>query len=309
MTWLSDRALLRLQSAAERPDFSGTRYRLLEEIGRGGMGVVYEAEDQALGRRVAVKVLGVELASSKEADRLRREARTVAGLEHPGIVPVHDVGELADGRVYYAMKLVRGAPLDAWAARTRSRTERLRVFLRVCEAVGFAHANGVLHRDLKPGNVMVGEFGAVLVMDWGLARGPGEPGETKGPQAGSVAGTPGWMAPEQERGEESEVGAATDVYGLGGILRFLSEEGGEPVPRSLRAIAEKAMSAEKRDRYATAGELAEEVSRFLDGSPVAAYRENPIEKAARWVSRNRALVTIVAAYILMRAIVFFFFRR
>ena len=108
MTWLSDRGVERLRSAAERPDLSGTRYRLLDEIGRGGMGVVYEAEDEALGRRVAVKVLAAELASSTEAERLRREARTVARLEHPGIVPVHDVGELSDGRVYYAMKLVRG---------------------------------------------------------------------------------------------------------------------------------------------------------------------------------------------------------
>jgi eukaryotic-like serine/threonine-protein kinase len=304
MTWLSDRAVERLQSAAERPDFSGTRYRLLEQIGRGGMGVVYEADDEALGRRVAVKVLAAELASSKEADRLRREARTVAGLEHPGIVPVHDVGELPDGRVYYAMKLVRGEPLDAWTARSPSRTDRLRAFLRVCEAVGFAHANGVLHRDLKPRNVMVGEFGAVLVMDWGLARSAGER-----PGAGSIAGTPGWMAPEQARGEEGAVDAASDTFGLGAILRFLVQEGGEPVPRPLQAIAEKAMSEARADRYATAGALAEEVTRFLDGRPVAAYRENAFEKAARWVSRNRPLVTIVAAYILMRAAVFFFFRR
>jgi serine/threonine protein kinase len=304
VTWLSDRAVERLQSAAERPDFSGTRYRLLEQIGRGGMGVVYEADDEALGRRVAVKVLAAELASSKEAERLRREARTVAGLEHPGIVPVHDVGELPDGRVYYAMKLVRGEPLDSWTARSPSRTDRLRAFLRVCEAVGFAHANGVLHRDLKPRNVMVGEFGAVLVMDWGLARSAGDR-----PGAGSIAGTPGWMAPEQERGDEGAVDAASDTFGLGAILRFLVQEGVEPVPRPLRAIAEKAMSEAKADRYATAGALAEEVTRFLDGRPVSAYRESAFEKAARWVSRNKPLVTIVAAYILMRAAVFFFFRR
>jgi serine/threonine protein kinase len=303
MTWISDRAVERLQSVTERPDFEGTRYRLLSEIGRGGMGVVYEADDLALDRRVAVKVLASELASPEEAARLRREARIVARLEHPGIVPVHDVGELPDGRVYYAMKRVRGAPLDAWAAGVSARTERLRVFLRVCEAVAFAHANGVLHGDLKPGNVMVGEFGAVLVMDWGLARARGE-----APSGRAVAGTPGWMAPEQERGEIAEIDTSTDVWGLGAVLAFLIRPD-QPVPRPLAAVARKATNEAKQDRYPTAGALADDVTRFLDGAPVTAYRETLAERVSRWVARNRTLVTIVAAYLVMRALVFFFFRR
>jgi len=142
------------------PDVSGTRYELLSVLGRGGMGVVYLARDTALDREVALKVV----------DREAGEARVLARLEHPGIVPVHDFGELPDGRVYYAMKRVRGERLDRWLTPDRGVGERLAVFLRVCDAVAFAHARGVVHCDLKPENVMVGEFGEVLVLDWGIAR-------------------------------------------------------------------------------------------------------------------------------------------
>src|SRR5260370_33375545 len=131
------------------------------------MGAVWAAEDTELGRRVALKVLPVWDTASSEL--LLREARILAGLEHPGIVPVHDAGALSDGRVFYAMKLVHGQRLDQVQA-SMSRAELLRLFQRVCEPVAFAHARGVIHRDLKPENVMVGEFGEVLVMDWGIAK-------------------------------------------------------------------------------------------------------------------------------------------
>src|SRR5216683_3592012 len=170
MKFLSDKAVDRLRQTANTPDVSGTRYQLLERVARGGMGTVYAALDEALERRVALKVLDVPVADDDFARRLNREARVLARLEHPGIVPVHDVGTLSDGRVFYTMKFVEGHRLDKHIESVASTPDRLRIFLRICDAVAFAHARGVLHRDLKPANIMVGPFGEVLVMDWGLAK-------------------------------------------------------------------------------------------------------------------------------------------
>ena len=158
----------RLRAALREPDLAGTRYRLVEEAGAGGMGTVYVVEDPELRRQVALKVL--DLPDPDLEARLRREAQVLARLEHPGIVPVHEVGTLADGRVCYTMKLVRGERLDLAAARMPLLGDRLRLFLRITEPVAFAHAQRVVHRDLKPENVMVGAFGEVLVLDWGLAK-------------------------------------------------------------------------------------------------------------------------------------------
>ena len=168
MSALSDSALRRLRDAADFPDTTGTKYEIVDRIGQGGMGSVYRARDRELGREVALKVVRLPEASADVAARMVREARTLARLEHPGIIPVHDVGTLADGRAFYAMKLVRGAPLDALPRKPIA--ERLEIVERICEAVAFAHAHGVIHRDLKPQNVMVGPFGEVLVMDWGVAK-------------------------------------------------------------------------------------------------------------------------------------------
>jgi serine/threonine protein kinase len=292
MTWLPDAAVERLREVAEWPDFDGTRYEILDRVGSGGMGSVYRARDRELDRKVALKVLS--LPDPESAARMIREARVIARLEHPGIVPIHDVGRLPDGRVFYAMKLVVGERLDQLVARGELLPGRLRAFERICEAVAFAHARGVIHRDLKPENVMVGPFGEVLVMDWGLARAGCAPTEAHG----AVLGTPGYMAPEQARGDVASVGERSDIYSLGALLRFLLV--GAPLPRALDAVCRRAMAAEPEARYATATELAGEVARFLAGDAVLAYREGALGRVWRLARRHRAAVVVISAYLLMR---------
>ena len=259
MPWLSDNLLRRLQNVTDAPDLGATKYRLLEKFATGGMGTIYLAEDTQLQRRVALKVLHASDTSGELARRMLREARVLARLEHPGLVPVHDVGELPDGRVFYVMKLVQGRRLDEYARHEHELPERLRLFQKICEAVAFAHSHQVLHRDLKPENIMVGAFGEVLVMDWGLAkvlepktesaehgasaedreswmvdrRANNQPPATSlqqrassnQTQHGTIMGTPAYMSPEQKRGEIEQLDQRTDVYALGVILAFLLRAG------------------------------------------------------------------------------------
>ncbi len=164
MNWLSDEAIARLQTASALPDLAGTRYRLIERVGGGGMGTVYLAEDSVLGRRVALKILDLPELRADLSARLLREAQILGRLEHPGIVPVHDAGTLADGRPFYAMKFVEGERLDMLARRIDAIPDRLRIFQRICEAVAFAHARGILHRDLK--FLREHHGGAILVKCW-----------------------------------------------------------------------------------------------------------------------------------------------
>ena len=315
--WIPDRTLAHLRAVTDEPDFSATKYRLIEPVGRGGMAVVYRAHDVELGRDVALKVLRTHGADPGFPARLRREAAILARLEHPGIVPVHDVGSLPDGRVWYAMKLVRGQRLDRLAEGPLESADRLRIFQRICETVAFAHAHGVLHRDLKPENVMVGAFGEVLVLDWGVAKraaqADGDVASANLPEAGNGGtlhgtrlGTPGWMAPEQERGETGRIDERTDVFALGRILRYLVAPGSPP-PR-LRAIFERATASEPGNRYASAEALGDDVQRYLAGLPVLAYRESPIERIGRVLHPYRAAILLVLAYLLMRVLLLLFVR-
>jgi serine/threonine protein kinase len=253
------------------------------------MGIVYLARDTVLDREVALKIVEGSAGDTNEA-------RILARLEHPGIVPVHDFGQLPDGRLFYAMKRVRGDRLDRWMAAPHDLPERLGVFLRVCDAVAFAHAHGVIHRDLKPENVMVGEFGEVLVLDWGVAR-QMQIAECKL----QIVGTAEFMAPEQARGDAT-VDHRADVYALGAML----ESFGEVIP--VLAIARKARSADPGARYQSVQALAADVSRYLAGRAVEAHRETVVDRLARFERRYRLPILLVLTYLAVRALMLWFVR-
>jgi eukaryotic-like serine/threonine-protein kinase len=324
LTWLSDAVVAHLRDVAECPVLPTARYEMIEPIGRGGMGTVYRARDRELDRIVAIKVLWTVGEEADVAARMRQEAHILARLEHPGIVPIHEVGALEDGRLFYVMKLVQGPRLDEHS-RSGTIADRLRLFTRICEPVAFAHAHGVVHRDLKPENVMVGPFGELLVLDWGAAqtedradrtvpdaaRTADARTSTSNDSAGqahatSVVGTCGYMAPEQARGERAD--GRADVYALGGILHFLLT-GGPPDavplsgPRPLQAIVTKARSSDPRDRYADVTALGADIERFLAGDPVSALPENVLDHSKRFFRKNRAAVAIVVSYLVVRYLI------
>ncbi len=331
MTHLSDAALHHLRAVADQPDLTGTRYELIEPLGRGGMGTVYRVADRELQREVALKVLAAAADTAEGLERLAQEARVLARLEHPGIVPVHDVGRLRDGRAFYTMKLVRGNRLDHLVVANTPLAECLQIFERICEAVRFAHAQGVVHRDLKPGNIMVGAFGEVLVMDWGVAKVrdvvdlPPVSRSTvlpDGPDTipGTVLGTPGYMAPEQRSGQPGAIDERSDVHALGAILRFLvtgapaetdgSARAGNPaVPRAIEAICRKATAHVPAERYQTVGHLAADVARFRNALPVSAFPERLPDRARRLASKYRVPLALVLAYVGMRVLLLLLARR
>jgi serine/threonine protein kinase len=218
-------------------------------------------------------------------------------------VPIYDVGQLEDGRLFYVMKLVRGRRLDEHVV-DRTLAERLRLFVRVCDPVAFAHAAGIVHRDLKPENVMVGEFGEVLVMDWGIAVGHAGTGGY-GDATGAIAGTREYMAPEQGRG--GAVDARADVFSLGAILDFLVAAGSRdgtaaPAARALRAIIDKARARDADARYANVMAMADDVNRYLEGERVSANPETLVDRLTRFARKHRAAIAIVVAYLMLRVL-------
>ncbi len=269
---LKDSVVDHLRHVAGLPDLTSTRYELKSEIGRGGMGVVYLARDRELGRDVALKVLDLPLAG---------EAQLIAQLEHPSIVPIYEAGTLPDGRAFYAMKLVTGMCLDRCLARRPTLAERLRVIRRVGEALAFAHSRAVIHRDLKPQNVMVGEFGEVYVMDWGVE---------------AVAGTPAFRAPDAVLDQRS------DIYSLGAVLQSLLPQS---VPPALQAVVAKAMDADPSARYPDVPAFLADIDRFEQGLAVEAWSEPLWHRLRRFGSRNAVLLWLLAAYTFVKFLLFF----
>ncbi|HLL22019.1 MAG TPA: protein kinase [Kofleriaceae bacterium] len=303
----------------------GSRYSMKQQIGEGGMGEVLLAVDERIGREVAVKRTRTPHPGADELSRFLREARVQGRLEHPAVVPVHDLAVDATGRPFFVMKRLAGTAMSDVLARDEPdeaacRRRLLRAFAEVCLAVEFAHSRGIIHRDLKPSNIMLGDFGEVYVIDWGIARAVTEPDDTGltpsgqydlklasgDTRQGTVLGTPGYMAPEQLAGERA--GPAVDIYALGCILfeivagsplharmrsigEALQPVDARPstrradVPPELDAICDRACALDPAARYESARALGAAVQAYLDGDRDLALRT---ELAQRHVAHARA---------------------
>lgn len=251
---------------------AGGQFVLETLLGEGGMGLVYRARQTSVDRQIAVKVIRPEFASqSDRREHFLSEAMVTGGLDHPNVVPIHDLGATPDGTVFYAMKEVRGTPWSEVIGR-RSEEENLEILLRVADAVAFAHSKGIVHRDLKPGNVMLGDYGEVLVMDWGLALRIGPEGRPLGGSRTGAGGTPAYLAPEMALGATDHIGPACDIYLLGGILyeivTGLRPHAGEGVMGCLTAAAGNQIQPTHRD-----DELVRIARRAMATDPAARYAD------------------------------------
>ncbi|MBS0192900.1 MAG: protein kinase [Proteobacteria bacterium] len=311
---------LDLDDPAQR-DFG--EYELLEKVGHGGMGVVYRARQKALDREVALKLLAAgPWASTDFIQRFRLEAQSAARMEHPNIVTVYETGSYEELH-YFSMRLVRGQSLAAHLRQSGPYAPLVaaRLIRTVAEAVDYAHRLGVLHLDLKPGNILIDAKGEPLVADFGLAR---RLDDVLAEQADEVSGTPSYMAPEQAQAQAQRIGVATDVYGIGAILyelltgvppfraataqetlaRVVNESLIPPserragIPLDLQAICLKCLAKDPADRYASARLLDEDLARFLDGRPVSVRRLNMPQRVARWAKRDPRLAWALAVSLL-----------
>lgn len=301
-------------------------YNLLEEIGRGGMGVVYKARQESLNRTVALKmILAGQFANESDVKRFHAEAESAAKLDHPGIVPVYEVGQ-HESQHYFAMAYVEGESLAHRLAQgLLAPREAAELTRKVAEAVAYAHVEGVIHRDLKPANILIDKNGQPRLTDFGLAKSVrGEPGASATGEltaTGQILGTPSYMPPEQVSGARGVVGPLADVYSLGAViycqltgrppfqadnpldtlLQVLHREPVQPrllnpaVPRDLETICLKCLEKEPRKRYSSAQELGADLQRFLSNEPIQARPVGTIERSWRWCRRNPAVACLAAS--------------
>src|SRR6266487_3515665 len=294
-------------------------YELLEQIGRGAQGVVFRARQKSLNRTVALKVISLGQWSSKaHLKRFRREAEAAASLDHPSIVPIYEVGE-RDGSCYFSMKFVEGGQLDEVVRQTpMSIRQAVELIAKVARTVHYAHEHGILHRDIKPGNILLDAKGEPHLTDFGLAR--LVESESSVTQTLDVLGTPSYMAPEQAVGNNAAVSSATDIYGLGAVLyQLLTGQppfaGGatyetikllldtEPRPprllnpkidRDLSTICLKCLAKDPKRRYSSALALAEDMDRWLKHEPIRARRTGVFTRGKKWVRRNPSIAGMAA---------------
>jgi serine/threonine protein kinase/tetratricopeptide (TPR) repeat protein len=307
-----------LQSARMLMEFGD--YELLEEIGRGGQGVVYRARQKSLNRTVALKVIGLgHWASTPHLKRFRHEAEAAASLEHPQIVPIYEIGE-RDGSCYFSMKFVEGGQLDAVVRREPMSLRRAaELLVKIARTVQFAHEHGILHRDIKPGNILLDKKGEPHLTDFGLARLVEQ--ESTVTNSFDVLGTPSYMAPEQAAGHTRNLTAAVDVYALGAVFyQMLTGQppfaGGttyetirmvlETEPRTprlwnpkidvdLATICLKCLEKDPKKRYETAEALAQDVEHWLRHEPIRARPASVFTRARKWIRRNRASAALASA--------------
>src|SRR5438876_844657 len=301
-------------------------YELLEEIGRGGQGVVYRARQKSLNRTVALKVIGLgHWATEAHLKRFRREAEAAASLEHPCIVPIYEVGE-REGSCYFSMKFVEGGQLDEVVKRTPIPIRQaVELIAKVARTVHYAHEHGILHRDIKPGNILLDQKGGPHLTDFGLAR--LVESESTVTRTLEVMGTPSYMAPEQAVGNNAAVSSATDVYGIGAVLYqlltghppfaggttyetiklLLDTEARQPrlwnpkIDRDVSTICLKCLEKDPKRRYSSALALAEDLERWLKHEPILARRTGPLMRGVKWVRRNPTTGLLAASLIALAA--------
>ena len=313
---------------AEIPEELGD-YELLEEIGRGGQGLVYRARQKSLNRMVALKVIGLgRWATNAHIKRFRLEAEAAASLDHPCIVPIHEIGE-SDGSCYFSMQLVEGRRLDEVIKREPMPNRRAaELIVKLARTISYAHQRGILHRDIKPGNILIDADGEPHLTDFGLARLIERESTITGTMVEGL-GTPSYMAPEQAAGDAAQLTSATDVYGLGAVFYHLltghapfvggttyetvrlvlETEPRQPrlwnpkIDRDLATICLKCIEKDPKRRYSSALALAEDLGRWLKHEPIQARRAGVWVRGRKWVQRQPALAAVIALSVTLAAAV------